>query len=251
MNTGLRISVCMAAWNGEAFIGEQLDSILRQLSVEDEVIVVDDASTDGTRDRIRELADPRIRLFVHSETQGVVRTFEEAIRRAANQLIFLSDQDDLWLPGKAAAISRIFAARPEVTLVVSGVAPIDSTGNPLPGEQAPRRRFRPGLTANLIHNQYQGCAMAFRSDIRPEIVPFPYRYDVLHDIWIGVRNHLAHGTTVYIDEPLVLYRRHARTVTGRKKLSLSRRLRMRLHLLFALAVYSWHRKARGGTEPRP
>ncbi len=248
MNASFSISVCMAARNGEAFIGQQLASILQQLSAEDEVIVVDDASTDGTRDRICELADPRIRLFVHSETRGVVRTFEEAIRRAGNELIFLSDQDDLWLPGKAAAISRVFAAHPEVTLVVSGVALVDSAGNPLPGGQAPRRRFRPGLMANLIRNQYQGCTMAFRSGIRPEIVPFPYKYDVLHDIWIGVRNHLAHGTTVYIDEALVLYRRHERTVTGRKKLGIRRRLLTRFHLVVALAAYSWRRRARSRVE---
>jgi len=240
-----RISVCMAAYNGERYIEEQLRSILGQLSPEDEVVVVDDASTDGTPDVVRALQDERIRLLEHTANQGIVATFEEAIRSAANDIIFLSDQDDVWAPEKVAIVLRAFLENPDVTLVATDAAVMDANGTLLfESYFRPRGKFRPGLWANLLRNRYGGCTMAFRVSILPEILPFPRNYDVLHDIWIGVRNYLSHGRALYIDQPLIWGRRHAATATGRKKMSLLRKVRIRLHLLRALADFSIRKRIR-------
>jgi GT2 family glycosyltransferase len=72
-----RVSVCMAAYNGGRFIQEQLDSIFPQLAADDEVVIVDDCSTDDTIARIQNCRDERIRLLVHEKNQGVVATFED------------------------------------------------------------------------------------------------------------------------------------------------------------------------------
>ena len=232
------ISVCMAAYNGERFIAAQLQSILSQLDTHDEVIVVDDASKDETRNVVRSLDDRRIRLIEHATNLGVLRTFEDAIRAASGRIIFLSDQDDLWAPRKVATILEGFRSNPDVSLIASDVALIDADDNLIAESYfRPRGGFRAGLWANLIRNRFGGCTMAFRSEVIGEILPLPHRYDVLHDLWIGVRCSLSGRKTLFIPDPLVYNRRHSSTATGQKRLTLARRIQIRIHMLLALAEF--------------
>src|SRR5665647_1711453 len=99
-----RISVCMATYNGAPYVGEQMNSILEQLGPSDEVVVVDDASTDDTVDRLHAIGDQRVRVLESAENRGYVRGFEESLRNAHGQFILLSDQDDVWEPGRVRAI---------------------------------------------------------------------------------------------------------------------------------------------------
>jgi glycosyltransferase involved in cell wall biosynthesis len=245
MSDRMRVSVCMAAYNGERYIAAQLDSIRSQLSDNDEIIVVDDRSSDETRARVRALGDLRIRLVEHQDRLGILRTFDDAIRNAGNEIIFLSDQDDLWLPGKVATILRGFEEHPEISLIASAVRYVNSEGSVLPEiDTGGPERFHSGFWSTLISNRYRGCSMAFRAGIRSEILPLPEGYDVLHDVWIGMRNHLSGGKALYIDQPLMLYRRHTATVTGRKPLSLGRKMKVRVQLLCALAEYSMKKRRR-------
>ena len=235
-----RISVCLAAYNGERFISMQLKSILDQISKDDEVIVVDDYSEDGTIEVVQALNDSRICLVRHSINRGVAATFETAISHASGKVIFLSDQDDLWAPDKVLKMLRIFATHPEATMVVSDAELIDRDGASLGVLYYDvRGEFRPGLWANLLRSKYLGCLMAFRSDLVKRVIPFPLRSDIYHDIWIGVVNSMTSGTTYFLDEPLVFYRRHSETLTG-SGLSLKRKIKTRAHLLKAVAVY-WTR----------
>ena len=92
-------TVCVATYNGERFIEEQLRSILMQIGADDEVIVSDDGSTDGTLDCVARLEDSRVRIL-HSQTQSCKDNFVFAMQHAKGDVIFLSDQDDVWLPEK-------------------------------------------------------------------------------------------------------------------------------------------------------
>ena len=94
------ISVCMATYNGAQFIKEQIDSILCQLSTEDELIISDDGSTDETLSIINSYKDNRIKVFQHKAAEGsafikATRNFENAMSHAVGDYIFLSDQDDM------------------------------------------------------------------------------------------------------------------------------------------------------------
>lgn len=236
----------MAAYNGELYIEAQLRSILDQLEPGDEIVVVDDGSSDGTRECVRALESDQIRLIGHDRNRGVSRTFEDAIRIAKNEIIFLSDQDDIWMPDKVSAVLAEFEKDATVTLVVSDAALMDAHGKLIAESYfANRGEFQAGLVPNLIRNRFGGCTMAFRASIRAEVLPLPHGYDVLHDVWIGVRNTLSHGRAVYIDRSLILNRRHASTATGREALSLRRKLRIRVHLLLALAIFSISRMWQG------
>jgi glycosyltransferase involved in cell wall biosynthesis len=232
-----RVSVCIAAYQGEKYIAAQLRSILEQISEQDEVIVVDDASQDRTLAEIRSFADPRIRLIERPANQGVAKTFEEALSYATGNLVFLSDQDDIWMPRKVARTLQEFENNPSATLVVTDAALIDESGNDLGASYyAARGSFHPGFVANLLRSKYLGCTMAFRSELVKKILPFPHGLDVLHDLWIGMVNSVSAGTTLYIDEPLVRYRRHSAAVTG-GKLSRKRQLTTRLDLFRAVTNY--------------
>ena len=235
-----KVSVCMAAYNGELFVQAQLETILPQLDVHDEVIIVDDASTDGTVEQIRKLQDDRIILIEHSANKGAVATFEDAIRSASGDVLFLSDDDDLWMPGKVQKCLAAFAADPDVTVVTSNVSLIDQNGAPTGDPRlTPRNKFVSGFLSNVMRNNYQGSAMAFRASLLPEILPFPTDLYVWHDAWIGTRNDASRGKTRFIDEVLLLHRRHASNLSYR--LSWPLQFKKRIHLLWAHLRFRWMR----------
>jgi GT2 family glycosyltransferase len=238
-----RVSVCMAAYNGERYIEPQVRSILDQLENRDELIVVDDASSDATRQCVKRIGDPRIRLIESRQNQGVLATFERAIREASGSLIFLSDQDDIWDPEKISTMILAFHHDRKANVVLTATCPIDDQGKELTDvDRLEKGEFSDGFLSNLIRNKYQGCTMAFRSSLLPEILPFPVGYDVLHDIWIGSRNKLSGGATIFIDKPLVRYRRHAQNVTGNERLSRWRQLRVRFDLVKALIGFELRKR---------
>jgi len=244
MSSRRKISVCMAAYQGENYISLQLRSILGQLSGDDEVIVVDDGSTDRTCGEVFALHDPRLVLIQNNQNQGVLRAFETALSRCSGEIVFLSDQDDLWLSKKVETVLDAFALDPDLTLVASDAILIDEDGGKI-GDSfyAKRGKFRPGLWSNLLIGKFHGCTMAFRSTLLRSALPFPPGRLVHHDTWIGCMNALTGGKTKYIAEPLVAYRRHSTNVTGRVRLSNYTRLQMRSQMLLGLLAF-WAGRSR-------
>src|ERR1700733_4063891 len=112
----------MAALNGGRYIKTQPTSILSQLDPDDEVIIVDDNSSDSTVDVIQQLGDPRVRLDRHDANKGIVVTFEEALLRATGEVLFLCDDDDVWAPQKVEHFLEAFAENPDGRSFFSGVA---------------------------------------------------------------------------------------------------------------------------------
>jgi glycosyltransferase involved in cell wall biosynthesis len=209
----MKVSVCMAVYNGAEYLRAQIDSILVQLREFDELVVVDDASEDGSVAILQRVDDSRLRVHRSAVNAGVVRTFELALSFASGDIIFLSDQDDLWLAGKVSAVLDVFTSRPEVTMVVTDARVIDGDGRTINRSFfSMRGRFNPGPLHNLVKNKYLGCALAFRREMLSIFLPIPA--DVpMHDIWFGVLNGI-YGRTYFIDEPLVDYRRHSRNASS-------------------------------------
>jgi glycosyltransferase involved in cell wall biosynthesis len=247
LNSRPKISVCMATHNGEQFVGLQLRSILDQLEQGDEIVVVDDASRDGTIAEIARLQDSRILLTENKTNSGVLRAFESALVRANGDIIFLSDQDDIWLPDKVKVVMNAFYQDPDLMLIASDAALIDDLGNRIGDSYyATRGRFHADLWRNLIVCRFLGCTMAFRSDLARLSLPFPRATQVHHDIWLGCVNAIMGGKILYLKEPLVEYRRHSTNFTGRVKFSWSRRIQMRAQLYTALLRFRLH--SRGVTQ---
>ena len=165
------ISVCIATYNGEKYIKEQIDSILCQLGIEDEVIISDDGSTDATLTIIESYKDDRISLYKNA-FKNVVLNFEFVINKANGDYIFLSDQDDIWHKDKVELYMKSFSENPEAILTISDLQIIDKNGLLL-DKVFYKNKFTSNLGKNLVVNNFIGCAMAFRGNIKEKILPFP------------------------------------------------------------------------------
>lgn len=202
------ISVCMATYNGSAYVEAQLRSILSQLSATDEVIVSDDGSTDDTIGVIRGIADPRIVILSHPHV-GTTRNFYAALDQAKGDYIFLSDQDDVWLPGK---VSRSLMHLASCDLVVTDARVTDEALHVVADSLFGIMHSGAGLWKNWFACTFYGSAMAFKRSVLEASRPYPSASTIAHDWWIGIVAQMV-GKVCFVEEPLLLYRRHAGTVT--------------------------------------
>ncbi len=206
------ISVALAAFNGEPYIRHQISSILSSLRTQDELVVSDDGSIDGTVAVAESFQsfDPRV-IVVRGPGRGVMANVENAMRACAGDVICLSDQDDVWFPEKAEVLRRAFAADPSVTCVIHDLEVTDGELRRLHPSYFALRKSGPGLVRNLFKNSYVGAAMAVRSSFLPRILPIPIGA-TMHDQWIGLNSELF-GRSLFIPEVLARYRRHDSNLT--------------------------------------
>lgn len=211
----------MATFNGAAYIEDQLRSIFAQLSPGDEVVMVDDASTDDTVARARALGDPRLQVREFTVNRGYAAAFEDALSSASGDVLLLSDQDDVWTPGRVASMRAAL----EDAMVVAGDLALLGTNAPLPGpygqavwrlpvDARRRTRILVGLFASNV--PYFGSAMGLRRTALDLVLPFPTSARELPDAWIAITGLLNHSI-VHLDEIVVLRRIHERNASGRRR----------------------------------
>lgn len=207
------ISVCMAAFNGEKFIKEQLDSILSQLThTNDELIIIDDYSQDKTTDIILSYNSDKIKLFKNKSNIGYIKTFERAIAKAENSIIFLSDQDDIWPDGRLIKMYSLLNDNEDNLLVCSNFRAFNNQGETV-------CRFKTVLSHSLPEKYsenikgifkgniaYFGCTMAFKTELKKYILPFPVYIDA-HDLWIAMVGNVI-KKIVHLEDITLLHRIH-------------------------------------------
>ena len=238
MSSDVSVSVCVATYNGSRFVRHQLQSILDELHADDEVVVVDDASTDDTADIVASFDDTRIRLIRAPRNRGYVRTFEAALSAARGDVIFLSDQDDEWVAGRRALLvaalrDRAIAAG-DLVLLPDG-APLTSplTGRPW--------RLKPLPSGGSVGNElrllagnapYYGCAMAFRADAAPLLLPFPEFLVESHDLWMATVGNTARELA-HVRQPVTRRRLHDANASAPRPRGVGAALRSRWMLIRA------------------
>ena len=217
------ISVCMATYNGARFIKQQIDSILPQLGVADELVISDDGSTDGTLEIIAAYNDERIRVFQHHREKSTYYSkmsvpyasfnFENALRNAKGDYIFLADQDDIWLPTK---IAECVALLEEYDYVLSNLSVVDEMGKIVKEKMYEKKPFSSNALMNCIRPNFWGCCACFNQKILERALPFP-KSVCLHDFWIGLVATKM-GKMFWFEKTLVLHRvGNQNTSTGGKK----------------------------------
>lgn len=206
MNNAL--SVAMAVYNGERYIREQIDSIINQMRDDDELIISYNESSDDTWNIIRDYAakDQRIRIY-KCEEKGVVANFENAIVNCNNDIILLSDQDDVWCDTKLEKIRSIMNDE-TISLVLHGKYVTDGALQIKKTVSVPSSATR--FLRILLKNRFTGCCMAFRKNMLSYILPFPRK--ILHDWWIALLSN-RYGKIRICSEPLIYYRRHGDNVS--------------------------------------
>ena len=230
----IRASIAMATYNGEKYIKEQIDTILKNMNDNDEIIISDDGSKDDTINIIKEYIkkDNRIKL-INGPKQGVKQNFANAIKNANGEYIFLCDQDDLWENNK---IEKLITLLKENVLVVHDAKIINQNENVIEESFFKFRNSGKGIIKNIYKNAYIGCCMAFRSELIKYILPIPNNIE-MHDQWIGVIAEL-HGKVTFINDKLILYRRHEKNVSSFKHYPVSKMLNNRINFIIQLIKIS-------------
>lgn len=207
----MKISVCMATYNGALYVRAQLESILSQLSEKDELIISDDGSTDNTIEIIKGIADSRIRLIFNNGEKGYTNNFENALRHSVGDYIFLSDQDDIWLPGKVNRYLKLFE---RYDFVVSDCHIVDAQLNSIKSSHFKLHNVKQGFFRNYLLPRYVGACMAFRRVVLDSALPFPgFQKYIAHDYWLSLIAELKYKVYV-LNEPYILYRRHSNNTSN-------------------------------------
>ena len=208
------ISVCIATYNGALHLAQQLESILQQLSSEDEVVISDDHSTDATLRIAQEVAaaySTPIRIFINPKAASYVANFENALRHSQGDIIFLSDQDDVWLPGKVEACCQSLQ---DASIVVHDAQVVCEDLSMLHLSFQSKRRPLPGWWGTMIRFSHLGCCLAFRREVLNKALPFPpNRTLCTHDNWIFLVGQ-TFGKAMVLSQPLIAYRRHKDNISG-------------------------------------
>lgn len=224
-----KISVCMATYNGEKYIREQLNSILNQTITVDEIIVSDDNSTDLTVKIIEELNDSRVKI-IYNKSKGFVSNFENALENSTGDYIFLADQDDIWDEKKVEIVIPFFR---EYDLINHDSYIVDKNGEKLIEDSYFEiMKSRKGIIKNIVRNTYLGCCMAFKREVLKKALKFSSK-NVAHDIWIGIVAE-KFGKTFFLEEKLLKYRRHgdnASFSTEKSKRKFGEKIISRIYLI--------------------
>jgi glycosyltransferase involved in cell wall biosynthesis len=229
-----KISVCIATYNGEQFILEQITSILTQLAANDEVIISDDNSTDKTLNLIKTLNDKRIKIYINTGEKGYSSNFENALKQATGDYIFLSDQDDIWKNNK---IQICVEYLKHYDFIVSDATVINMNNEILCNSFFSMRNPHKTLLGNLVRFGYLGCCFACRKNVIDKALPFPPNHKLAtHDNWIFLIAIMFFKIKV-LDEKLILYKRHTSNVsTGGfvDRTTLGFKIKYRLYLMIFL-----------------
>lgn len=204
------VSVALATYNGRRYLPEQLASLVAQKRRPDELVVCDDLSTDGTVELLEDFARTApfpVRIHRNPNNLGVLRNFEKALSLCEGDIIFLSDQDDVWLPEKIDEIVRLFEARPDALAMVNDKLIADENLVPTGATMLGNIRGFGSPDGNFV----AGCCSAFRREWLGIALPIPDGA-IAHDTWlIGLAHRL--GLVSISEKALQYYRRHGSNVS--------------------------------------
>lgn len=210
------VSVAIATYNGARYIKEQLDSILTQTHSVDEIIIVDDCSSDETWDILSQYAtnNSKIKVFRNETNLGGTKSFEKAICACHGDYVALADQDDVWLAKKIEVLLNQIG---DNWLIHSDAFVVDTNLNVT---QQSYTALKPNLNGNfvkyLIMNDVTGCTALFSRKLVEKSFPIPDGYYV-HDHYLALMASFFNKIN-YCDKPLIYYRQHSGNQIGASKL---------------------------------
>lgn len=231
------VSVALCTHQGAQFVEEQVASILSGSMLPDELVLSDDASTDGTVELVEALVAGASTLsfrIIRNETPlGVVKNFEQAVLASRGDLVLLSDQDDRWHPDRAVRTVAEFSTKPSLLLMYSDADLVDATGDPLgvslfealEVSPAEMRGVSGGNAFDVLirRNLALGASMAFRRSLVNPAIPFPPSW--VHDEWLAIiAASFGPDAVAVVTDSLIDYRQHGNNQIGARKRSVAAKL---------------------------
>ncbi|AMO98701.1 glycosyl transferase 2 family protein [Collimonas arenae] len=220
----LTCGVALCTFNGRAYLGEQLASLLAQERRPDQIAIYDDGSVDGSWEFVQEWAQNAplpVSVHRHAERMGYVKNFEAAVQALDTDLIFLCDQDDIWLPNKISLMAQEFEEHQDLLLLHTDARLVDAAAQDLGVSLFEALRLSDNerqavLAGNALEilcrrNLVTGATAAFRRCLLEIALPFPTA--LVHDEWLAIASATC-GRMSLLDTPTILYRQHANNALG-------------------------------------
>lgn len=222
-------SVAICTYNGQKFLADQLESILKQSELPDQIVLCDDNSSDDTNKIvetfIEKYSNVRWKHIINKENIGYTKNFEQAIIASDQEIVFLSDQDDVWLENKAEIILEYFSKNP-YSIVFTDAAIVDENLKDLGLTMFGRINFNSVDQRMFYNNNYgmylilskylaTGATMAFKKAVVEKYLPVPPNPFFIHDAWIATIGICAEQVG-FITDPLIKYRQHSKQAIGAK-----------------------------------
>ncbi|MEW5833887.1 MAG: glycosyltransferase [Pseudomonadota bacterium] len=217
----LTCSVALCTYNGECLLQQQLDSLLAQTYLPDEIVVGDDASSDGTVAILQRFAaraaqaGVAVHLHCDGENAGFVENFSRTVARASGDVVFFCDQDDVWMPDKLLLVMRRFEREPKLLLACGDGVLIRGDGSDMGVDlfealaltRAEREALGGGRAFDVLvrRSMTTGATAAFRRELAALALPVGGGW--LHDEWFAAVA-AAMGPFAVLDEPLIAYGQH-------------------------------------------
>lgn len=228
--SGLKLSVVLCTYNGAAYLQQQLDSLLWQSRRPDEIVVGDDGSSDGTWAMLEAFSAKAgsqgidVRLTRHPVNLGYVENFSSMLSQATGDLLFLSDQDDVWRVDKLEVMAGRFEQDPSLTLLHSDARLVDGQGSDLHRglfellelSEAERGAVKRGDAFDVLlrRNIVTGATAAMRRKVIEQALPVGQGW--IHDSWLALIA-ASLGRVDFTDERLIDYRQHGNNQIGIRK----------------------------------
>lgn len=221
----MKISVALCTYNGAVFIKQQIDSILNQTIKVDEIIVCDDISSDNTIQIIKDyniVHNDIFKIYINENNLGSVKNFEKAISLCTGDIIFLSDQDDIWHLNKVATYIDYFNNNPKINVLASNGYCIDDEGSVIEKYSIwdvpqflkdANKSFDYYTIITFVANIATGASMAFRKKLVSQIFPIPQIEGFHHDEWIAMVASKENSFEL-LNEKYLYYRIHENQQVG-------------------------------------
>lgn len=201
-----KLSVALCTYNGEKYIEQQLLSIINQILPVDEIIICDDQSEDKTCNIINNIINNHkgiktdIKFFINKQRLGVIKNFEKAINLCTGNIIFISDQDDIWNKSKTQTITNHFNEHPNIELVFTNATIIDKNGYPIKKatlfnilgfNDNIQKLWKKGMYLEIqsLHNRITGATLALKKTNLNSIIKFSTLNNSLHDEQLAIKSH--------------------------------------------------------------
>lgn len=253
-NYSYSCSVAISTYNGEEYIQKQLESLRNQSHMVDEVIITDDGSSDKTVQIVQQFIDDNLlqgwHLIQNSNNLGYTKNFEKCVSLWSGDIIFLCDQDDIWVTEKVQRVLEVFEKHSDCQSVVTNFKLIDAIGNSLVKsskdncwcyskkmERLEDNLYRVDLTEVLNHNVAPGCTQAIKNELVKDFLNC--KYATTHDYRLSLLASL-NNALYYIDEPLIMYRIHGKNNIGYPSFCLLRKNGDRFKIIKSYIIYFYN-----------
>ena len=235
----MKLSIVISTYNGELYIKEQLDSILWQNRQPEEVLIIDDCSTDKTVQVIScFITEHKLdswKLKVNEHNKGWKRNFMEGMWNTEGDLIFPCDQDDIWMPDKLRKMEQIMEQNPQIEVLTCNYEAFYDSGKTLTGPEVEDGRLvKQELVHDVFNTKFPGCTYCIRKSYI-ELSKKYWESDFPHDALFWRMGILA-GTLYSYHCSLIRWRKHDGSVYAIEEMQSKTWIKKREWLEYALRI---------------